>query len=157
MKDNLTTRSTIVALVALCGCANPTPSQPTTGRRDAAITLSNLMRNEINPAFSKISFLIENGHALDEDAKAQRAELKQAAAALQVAMVKLRSWQTPPIETAEGRQVFYTYAGSLDVSTQKLIEVIGKGDIRGATPHLDQISDTCNNCHHFFHMGVEVH
>ena len=117
--------------------------------------LAALMKNEINPAFSKLTFLVTHGEELEEDSAAMMLELRQAASTLQSSISKLRTWKTPPTDSAQGREVFYTFATSVDASTGRLVDSIVAGDESAATAHLEQIADTCNNCHHFFRLDVE--
>jgi hypothetical protein len=39
--------------------------------------------------------------------------------------------------------------------TVKLIDSIGRDDRRQALSQLEEIADTCNNCHHFFRLKVD--
>ncbi|MBX3160473.1 MAG: hypothetical protein KF773_31195 [Deltaproteobacteria bacterium] len=141
--------------VLLLGCAKPpAPSAvqdgPTLRKLEA---LGALMKNDINPAFSKLVFLI--AHADTEDPKAVRTELTIAGTNLRTAIGKLRAWHEIPTESTQGREVFLTYAASIDTMTDKLIDSIGRDDRPKALVQLEEIADTCNNCHHFFRLKVE--
>lgn len=147
-------------VLLLAACTKPAPmTQPTIApsARSAAVMaeLAALMKNEINPAFSKLTFLVAHGDAMDEEREAMMVELQQAASTLQASISKLRGWKTPPTDSAEGREVFYTFATSVDASTGRLVASILAGDKQAATGHLEQIADTCNNCHHFFRLDLE--
>jgi hypothetical protein len=113
------------------------------------------MKNDINPSFSKVAFLLTRGDTLVEDPKVVRSELLQNVATLRVSIGKLRAWQDLPAETAEGRDVFQTFSASVDDATQQLVRLIEGGDGTKATTVLERIADTCNNCHHFFRLKIE--
>jgi hypothetical protein len=145
----------LVAAALLVGCAKPPAAGgahdgPTIRKLEA---LGNLMKNEINPAFSKMVFLL--AHAEMEDPQAVRNELGVAGANLRISIGKLRQWHDPPTESAQGRDVFLTYASSIDTMTVKLIGSIDRDDRRKALVELEEIADTCNNCHHFFRLKVD--
>lgn len=117
--------------------------------------LGMLMKNEINPAFSKLGFLLFHGATVEEDPKVIRAELQIAASKLQLGIRRLRDWQQLPTETSEGRDVFITFANSVDKSTEQLVTAISRNDDATAQAQLEKIADTCNNCHHFFRLDIE--
>ena len=140
-------------LIVLAACGQPKSTGSTTGGTRSMAALAALMKNEINPAFSKLTFLIRHADTMQED-PASKDELQQAALVLRGAMTKLRGWATPPTESAQGREVFYTFATSVDGTTTKLFDSINLGDMRSARAQLQQIADTCNNCHHFFRLDL---
>lgn len=148
----------LVALtpVLVLACTKPQPASATQGATIRKLeALGQLMKNEINPAFSKLVFLLAHADKMDEDPRAVRTELQVAGTNLRTAIGKLRAWQNPPTESDQGREVFLTYAASIDSMTSSLIESIGRDDRTAALGQLEQISDTCNNCHHFFRLDVE--
>ena len=144
----------VLALV-LAGCAKPVPAnEPHAGATIRKLeALGALMKNQINPAFSKLVFLL--AHADNEDPRAVRAELQTAGGNLRKAIGELRMWHDPPTESDQGRDVFLTYAASIDGMTLKLIDAIGRDDRASALGQLEQIADTCNNCHHFFRLDIQ--
>jgi hypothetical protein len=112
------------------------------------------MKTEINPTFSKLIVLVFHGDTLDMEADAVAAELQRTAAVLQGAVARLREWSQPPTESREGREVFYTYAKSVDSATQRLVAAAAQKDNDAAAAQLEQIAGTCNNCHHFFRLRL---
>jgi hypothetical protein len=146
---------TILPFAAGCATApQPPPKQSgATIRKLEALGL--LMKNHINPAFSKLVFLLAHADSMNEDPREVRSELTVAAATLRTAINRLRAWHDPPTESAEGRDVFLTYAASIDGLTTKLIDSIGRDDRPTALGQLETIADTCNNCHHFFRLDIE--
>lgn len=117
--------------------------------------LAALMKNQINPAFSKLTFLVFHGDELQEDANAVRAEMQRAASTLRGSIGELRDWRELNTQSVEGRDVFFTYAASVDRQAQKLVEAIEKRDNDSAMTQMQDIADTCNNCHHFFRLRIE--
>jgi hypothetical protein len=151
-------RLVLVALpFVIGGCTKqntpPGNSGMTDDARITALTL--LMKNDINPAFSKLTFLVFHGATMQEDPQKLRIEMLNAATMLRRSMGQLRTWSEPPTGTDQGREVFYTFADSVDVSTQRLVEAIQRNDGNGAARQMEQIADTCNNCHHFFRLKIE--
>jgi len=145
----------IAILLLAVACAKP-PAPGSGGQRIRKLeALGLLMKNEINPSFSKVVFLLTHGETIAEDPKAVREELKQNVTTLRGAIGRLRAWTEPPTETTEGRDVFLTFAASVDQSTAKLVDAIDRGDGATATTALEKIADACNNCHHFFRLDIE--
>jgi hypothetical protein len=143
-------------LVVLIGCAKPTPSSVNDGATIRKLeALGGLMKNDVNPAFSKVVFLLAHADEGTEDPRAVRSELEIATVNLRTAIGKLRLWHNPPTESAEGRDVFLTYAASIDDMAGKLVDALDREDRTTALKHLEQIADTCNNCHHFFRLKID--
>jgi hypothetical protein len=151
-------KAAIYTAILAVGCATPAARPPTT-QNGATIrkleALGLLMKNHINPAFSKLVFLLAHADSMDEDPRDVRTELIAAASMLRTAIGRLRMWHDPPTESDEGRAVFLTYAVSIDGMTTKLIDSIGRDARSIALGQLETIADTCNNCHHFFRLDIE--
>jgi cytochrome c556 len=148
------TRALIALLLAACTKA-PIPA---TEQRpsDASMTaLAALMKNQINPAFSKLMFLVFHGEELQEDPNAIRIEMQRFATVLRSGMGELAAWREPPTQTTEGREVFFTYSQNVDKQTQSLFDAIERRDGGAAEKQMQEIADTCNNCHHFFRLDIE--
>lgn len=153
--------SKIWLLCALAGCStaksSTTPASAAASQesRDAALTeLGLLMKNDVNPAFSKLTFLVFHGNTMEDPAQL-KAELTTAATVLRGAIGRLRTWTQPPTESTEGRDVFYTYANAVDASTERLVGAIDRDDQPTAAAQMRQIAKTCNSCHHFFRLQIE--
>jgi cytochrome c556 len=129
---------------------------PATQQPDAGMAaLAALMKNQINPAFSKLTFLVFHGEEMQEDVNAVRTEMQRAATTLRGSISQLRDWQELSNQSDEGRQVFNTYATSVDRQAQKLFDAIAGKDNDTAASQMQEIADTCNNCHHFFRLRIE--
>ena len=116
--------------------------------------LNALMNNEVNPSFTRLSFLVF--HAEDTpDAQAARGELATMANRLATAARQLSAWPDPPVRTKEGRDVFQTYSASVYADAQRLVEAAGANDRAGSVRILERIAQTCNDCHHFFRLKIE--
>ena len=147
----------VITLVLVAACTkNPAP--PTTAERapDAGMAaLAALMKNHINPAFSKLTFLVFHGEEMQEDPNAVRAEMQRTATALRGSIGKLRDWPELPAQSPQGREVFYTYAVNVERQAQELFAAIERRDNDMAATQMSDIADTCNNCHHFFRLKIE--
>jgi hypothetical protein len=139
--------------LAIAACTKPAPTSKPPDTHMAE--LAALMKNHINPAFSKLTFLVFHGDELQEDPAATRAEMQRAAVLLRGSIGKLREWKQPPTQTTQGREVFYTYAASVEQSTVQLAGYLERGETDAAAKQMEQIATTCNNCHHFFRLKVE--
>lgn len=145
-----------LALV-LAGCPKaPSPMTEQTRPSDASMTaLAALMKNQINPAFSKLMFLVFHGEELQEDPTAIRMEMQRFATVLRQGMGELAAWREPPTQSTEGKEVFFTYSANVDKQTQTLFDAIERRDAVVAEKQMQEIADTCNNCHHFFRLDIE--
>ncbi len=151
-----TSRRAALALVLSCSACTKAPAPPTEKRSDAGMAaLAALMKNQINPAFSKLTFLVFHAEELQEDPNAVRAELQRFATMLRGSILELRDWKELPTQSREGRDVFYTYAASVDRQAQTLFDAIQRKDNDTAVAQMQDIADTCNNCHHFFRLEIE--
>lgn len=143
-----------LAITGACAGSKPAPAPPEPTIASMA-ELARLMKNDINPVFSRLTFLVFHGESVETDPAALQAELVKNAAQLQVAIARLRAIPKPPTSTDEGRAVFFTYADSVSKSTEQLLEAIARREPAGAAAKLEQIADTCNSCHHFFRLKIE--
>jgi hypothetical protein len=147
------TKAVLALVLAACTKA-PVPAsqqQPDAGMA----ALAALMKNQINPAFSKLTFLVFHGEEMQEDPNAVRLEMQRAATILRGSIGQLRDWQELSNQSDEGRQVFNTYATSVDRQSQRLFDAIASRDNDTAATQMQDIADTCNNCHHFFRLRIE--
>ena len=93
--------------------------------------------------------------AAQEDQAAVTGELKRHVAVLRNAISRLVVWEQPPTESNEGKEVFFTYASSIDRIGKELQQAVDKGDMPAAARSLDQIAKACNSCHHFFRLRIK--
>lgn len=154
MSHSILARAMFALTIAACAKA---PVAATEQRpSDASMTaLAALMKNQINPAFSKLMFLVFHGEELQEDPNAIRSEMQRFATILRSGMGELAAWREPPTQSTEGREVFFTFSANVDKQTQSLFEAIERRDTSTAEQHMKDIADTCNNCHHFFRLDIE--
>ena len=143
-----------VACALLVGCPKQgPPAKPVKTAQMAE--LGRLMKDQINPAFSKLSFLVFHGDDMGEDQAALKTELQSLVAGLRQSIGRLRVWQHPPTESKEGKDVFLTYANSIDRMAAQLELEIKTDNDQAAARSLEQIAKTCNNCHHFFRLEIK--
>jgi cytochrome c556 len=135
----------VVACSKPAGVSKPAPTSP---------ALNALMNQQVNAAFTRLSFFAFHADQAESPEVARR-ELVHAANKLAAATSQLREWPDPPVESAQGRDVFHTYAMSLDDDTRRLLQAAIANDNDGAMRTLERIAETCNNCHHFFRLKIE--
>lgn len=149
----------LLFVVASCGgAAGPSETTPGTEPKSTILPqaeLGALMKNDLNPPFSKLTFLVFHGKDAAEDPATVRAEMQRSIAALRASIARLRTWQNPPVTSEEGKDVFYTFASSLEASSMRFEKALGTNDTTTASSALSQIAKTCNNCHHFFRLNLK--
>lgn len=143
-----------LAMLAACG-GKAGEKTAGTGPAKKIAALGALMKNDINPPFSRLTFLVFHGDSMGEDGAQLAAEMRRYADALRASCARLKTWQEVPAGTQEAREVFYTFAESVDKMTDKLVAAVTSGDLAVAETQLERIADTCNNCHHFFRLDIE--
>ncbi len=144
----------VVLAVVVTACSGGSKPSGTTPATPTALGL--LMKEEVNPSFSRLSVLVF--HAEDIDPSVLERERKAWSRRLAAATEKLPAWPTPPSETArsdEAKEVFHTYADVVDAGAKKLVTAIDRRDERAAQEQMKLIAKTCNQCHHFFRLKLE--
>lgn len=116
--------------------------------------LNALMNKQVNPAFSKLSFLVFHADTMD-DPDAARAELASNAGRLEAATARLSAWANPPVTSAQGREVFHTYSATVHRYSKQLVAAVATDDNGAARQALERIAKTCNECHHFFRLNIK--
>lgn len=151
-----TARRAGLALVLFVACPKaPVPSSADRPSDAAMAALAALMKNQVNPAFSKLTFLVFHGEEMQEDPNTVRLEMQRAATILRGSLGQLRDWREPPTQSTEGKDVFYTYAMSVDRQAETLLDAIQRRDGATTVTQMQDMADTCNNCHHFFRLDIE--
>jgi cytochrome c553 len=147
-------RLVMVCLVSCVGACSqePAPEAPPTNQ---VTPLNRLMKGEVNPTFSRLIVLVFHSDNLDMNPEVLKVERQRAALILKRAVARLREWSDPPTQSPEGREVFYTYANSVDRAAQRLVAAVERDDNAAAAGELEQIATTCNNCHHFFRLRIK--
>ena len=146
-----TSRRAALALVLSCSACTKAPAPPTEKRSDAGMAaLAALMKNQINPAFSKLTFLVFHAEELQEDPNAVRAELQRFATMLRGSILELRDWKELPTQSREGRDVFFAYAQNLEFHVARLEDAAAHHQEEESADTVEEIRQTCNHCHRFF-------
>ncbi len=146
---------TLALVLLLTACAS-TPPPATERPAQAGMTeLAALMKNHINPSFSRLTFLVFHGDELQENATNLRTEMQQTVTVLRRAVGELRDWRELQTQSAQGRDVFNAFATNVDRQAQQLFDAIDRRDADGTEKQMQDIADTCNNCHHFFRLKIE--
>lgn len=146
---------TIACALLVLSCSGPAGQRSTTPGIKKSATLGVLMREQVNPAFSELSFLVFHGDETSEQPETVHAEIARHARALATGTTRLREWSDPPTETVEAREVFQTYSASIDKTAQQLVEAVERKDSTTMASAMEQIAKTCNSCHHFFRLDLE--
>ncbi len=145
----------LAALALLVGCSAPAaPPRTVTPTIGSSKELQALMKEQVNPTFSKLTFLAFHAEEMEDTVSARR-QMAEQATRLSSAFARLRDFRTPPTQTPEGREVFFAYAQAVDGYAQKLVGAVATNAEADVQKHLESISKTCNDCHHFFRLDIE--
>jgi len=136
-----------VAFLVLAGaCASTATIAPVRVDAAAASTddrpLARFMREVVSVPYS---FAV-----LEQDGRRRPVRFERAAIVLQDAARDLVHWEDPPVESESAREVFYTYARSLEQQVGSLQSAARAHHLAEATVRLEKIRQTCNSCHRFF-------
>ncbi len=138
-----------VALVfAVSVACSSRVEQPRPVRGQSRSALGVFMKNQLNPPFSKLSFLLF--HVGEEGGEIDPAALPAAASELALAAEKLGEWKQPPGESDQGKLVFYEYAESLKADAASLVGALSGNNKAGAIKVFESLRKKCDSCHHFF-------
>ena len=137
-----------LVLAVSLGCSSRV-EQPRPVRGQSRSALGVFMKNQLNPPFSKLSFLLfhvgdEGGADIDPGA------LPAVASELALAAEKLGEWKQPPGESEQGKLVFYEYAESLKSDAASLVGALSGNNKAGAIKVFESLRKKCDSCHHFF-------
>jgi hypothetical protein len=116
--------------------------------------LNEIMKNEVNQPFSALMFLVFHGADESEDGELDYAQIGTPVVTLSTGVQKVRAMLNPPVQTVEAREVFMTYVDSLVRDTQLLAKSYEGRDRPGMERVLKKITNTCNDCHHFFRLKL---
>lgn len=138
----------VAVVVFASSCAAPTthvvPNDP---QLPVDAPLGRFMREAVNVPFAFVQ--------LETVTAAHRGRrVHKAANMLHAAARDLVDWSSPPVDTAEGREVFVTYAQQLEYYAATLEDGANERDL--AVDTLDDIRQTCNDCHHFFRPAAKI-
>jgi hypothetical protein len=129
-------------------CAAPTTHAVPTEPALPQVQLGRFMRESMNVPFAFV--MLETATAQQRGRRVHKA-----ATFLHDAARDLVEWAQPPTATAEGREVFYTYAQHLEYHAARLEDAAAQRDTHLATDTLEEIRQTCNDCHHFFRPAAK--
>ncbi len=138
----------MVALAGLSSCSASMEAPRVVRDMSKSSELGVFMKTHVNPAFSKISFLLF--HEGEGDAEVEASQLPASASALANAADQLTRWQALPGESPESRLVFFEYAESLKKDANNLIAALAGGQRDVAVKVFESLRKKCDSCHHFF-------
>lgn len=139
-------------MAASLGCSSHV-EQPRSARGRVRTELGVFMKTELNPPFSKLSFLLFHG---DDGGDVDPAALPAAASELALASEKLGQWKDAPGDSEQGKLVFYEYAEALKSDADSLAGAITSKDKAGAIKVFESLRKKCDSCHHFFRFDETV-
>lgn len=148
----------MVALLATASCscfgsgssAGGGGAAPAHTKRSELTELSLFMKTQINPSFSKLSFLLFHQ---GDPSELDPSMLPAAAQELAAATTKLSEWPTPYGDSEQAQQVFFEYAASLRNNAANLAQAVAADDHEGAQKNFEELRGNCDSCHHFFRFG----
>lgn len=137
-----------VVLAGVLSCSGAV-ERPAPARDPSKTTeLGIFMKTRINPAFSKISFLLF--HDEDSEGDVDPAALPASANDLSRAAEQLGKWPELPGESEQSKLVFHEYADSLKADAVKLVEALRGKQMDNARKVFESLHRKCDACHHFF-------
>lgn len=109
--------------------------------------LGRFMRESVNVPFAFVLLETATQH--------RGTRVHKAATFLHDAARDLADWARPPAQTAEAREVFYTYAQHLAYHAARLEDAAAQHETQLAAATVEDIRQTCNDCHHFFRPAAK--
>jgi hypothetical protein len=116
--------------------------------------LNEIMKNEVNQPFSALMFLVFHSADESEDGQLDYAKIGRPVSTLRTGLGKVQAMVNPPVQTTEAREVFLTYVESLVRDADSLSQAYENRDRPQMERLLKKITNTCNDCHHFFRLKV---
>jgi hypothetical protein len=116
--------------------------------------LNEIMKNEVNQPFSALMFLVFHAAEANPDGETDFDAIAVPATKMRNGIAKVRSMLNPPVQTAEAREVFLTYVDSMVRDSEAFTQAISIKDRTKMETVLKKITNTCNDCHHFFRLKV---
>jgi len=142
-------RALVLLYVVACG-AGTSQSATTPPQLMHSPELNHIMKSEVNQPFSALEFMVfhAEGGDLDYTAIGGPAEM------LRAGIARVRAIVDPPVQTNEARSVFFTFVENLARDADRFSQAVARRDRAGMESSLNRISETCNNCHHFFRLSI---
>jgi hypothetical protein len=129
-------------------CAAPTTHVVPTAPAVPEAQLGRFMRESVNVPFAFVMLETATAHHRGK-------RVHKAATFLHDAARDLVDWARPPTQTAEAREVFYTYAQHLEYHAARLEDAAAQRETQLANDTVEEIRQTCNDCHHFFRPAAK--
>jgi hypothetical protein len=140
----------VVAAVAGVGACSASIERPHDARgQSRSSELGVFMKTQVNPPFSKISFLLFHDGD-DETAAINRDVLPASASELALAADRLSKWPDPPSGSDQSTLVFREYAQSLRNDAVRMVEALKDPHRDTAARVFESLRKKCDSCHHFF-------
>jgi hypothetical protein len=137
----------LLLIVTTFGCGGKAPQSVEEPKLLHSPELNEIMKNEVNEPFSALTFQV-----FHSEGELDFARISLPASSLRLGIAKVRAIVNPPVQTDEAREVFFTYVDSLVRDSESLVTAASFRDRAKTEAALNRISDTCNNCHHFFRL-----
>jgi hypothetical protein len=116
--------------------------------------LNEIMKNEVNQPFSALMFLVFHGEEASESGELDFERIAAPVTTLRTGVTKVKAMANPPVQTAEAKEVFLAYVDSLARDSDQLYQAFEGRDRPRMQQVLQKITQTCNDCHHFFRLKV---
>jgi hypothetical protein len=144
----------VAVVVAPAACSSPAERPRAAAAPPQGSELGIFMKSQVNPPFSKISFLLF--HQGDDDSEVDPGELPANAGQLAAAAERLGKWPDLPGESPQSKLVFHEYAEALRNDARSLTDAV-RGDQREAmVKAFESLRRKCDSCHHFFRYDEET-
>jgi hypothetical protein len=145
-----------ISLGAGCGGGSTEQAKLATPNLLHSPELNGIMKTEVNQPFSALMFLVFHADDADPDSTdLDYAKIMAPASTLRAGIAKVRAIVDPPVLTAEARAVFFSYVDSMVHDSTVLTNAVSQHERTGTEKMLTKISQTCNDCHHFFRLKIE--
>ena len=146
-RESIVRDISIVVVAGLLACGS-TPERTQAVRDPSRNTeLGLFMKTRVNPAFSKISFLLFHD---EDDSDLDPSVLPASANDLARSAERLSQWPDLPGESEQSKLVFHEYADSLKSDAAKLVESLRASQLENARKVFESLHRKCDACHHFF-------
>lgn len=149
-------RRLVVAVLSagLASCSSPGERPGAARVPSQSSELGVFMKTQMNPPFSKISFLLF--HDGEGDSEIDPAELPASASLLAAAADRLGKWPDLPGESQQSKLVFHEYADALRNDARGLSDAVRDDQREAMVKAFEALRRKCDSCHHFFRYDEEL-
>lgn len=137
-------RAVLLSLAIACTPSRP-PVEP---RAQPDPQLARFMREMLNVPYSIAQLAVHR--------PGREARVRRAATLMQTAVEDLVQWADPPGGSDAARAVFLTYAQTLEHHIERLEAASRARDGEGTAHSLEDIRQTCNQCHRLFRPANRI-